>query len=114
MKLMIAIDLPILGTVHKIYGYEDDCAFTHLKQQGHYAEFDFENLRPLIRPNSICLDIGASVGIMSIAMGMLATEGMIYAYEASEMTYQALVRTTESRANIQTFHMIVGRQDGAG
>ena len=112
-----SIDVELFGKVFPIFGYEEDTSFKRLKEYGTQS-FDFnpDNLRRFIRSNSVCLDVGANMGLLSLVMACLAPEGKVYAFEGSPATYIALINTIRSSQlkNIETFNWIVGDGKSSG
>lgn len=47
-------------------------------------------LHSVVRPNSVCLDIGANIGAISLVMGHLAAQGKVYSFEPSPVNYMYL------------------------
>lgn len=105
----------ILGREYLLFGHHEDTQFQEFKKNGSWAEFTLSYLAELIRPDAVCLDIGAHVGIMAIAMASIATRGRVYAFEGSPETANAL-KTSVARnkiRNVDAFSMVLGRADEA-
>src|SRR5262245_36284407 len=111
------LELPIFGVPRQIFGFEDDGWFQWLRQVGCYPEFNLENLRHLVRPDSICLDIGANIGVFTVALAALTNGdhgGHVHAFEGSETTFEALKRTVEPWSNVTAYPWIVGTDGERG
>jgi FkbM family methyltransferase len=107
----------IFDRSYQVFGYPGDCGFDALTHAGTYTEFNLEHLRKFIEPGDVCLDIGANVGIMSLAMASLTPDGVVNSFEASEPTYVALCETIRASGfnNIAAFPpFIVGREGERG
>ena len=93
------------------FGYTDDAWYQNVKKQGVWQEFTLNHLSQLVAPTDICLDIGANMGAMTLALSMCAPEGHVYAFEASPDTTAALNRTLESNGvgNVSAHNVVVGR-----
>ena len=103
-------DVQIFGRVFKVYGFDDDVWYQGVKLNGVYGEFNLSNLAQLIGPSDVCLDIGANVGMMTLAMAMLAPKGHVYAFEGSPQTTLALTETIKANNldNVSAYSAIIG------
>jgi FkbM family methyltransferase len=109
--------IELFGKPYRVFGYPDEGWYNILvNSKGVYSEFNVENLRPFISRDSVCLDIGANIGVLSLAMATLAPQGAVYAFEGSPPTYLALVETVKHSgfANIETHPWIVGNGKDSG
>lgn len=106
-------DVRIMDRTFKIFGYSDDRWFRGLKASGQHTEFDHAKLRHLIKDGDVCLDLGANLGTMTLAIAMATPNGHVYAYEASEDTTEALKQTIRANGltNATAFSAAVGRAD---
>jgi FkbM family methyltransferase len=104
----------IFDRSYKVFGYSDEGWFNILARMGKYEEFNLYNLRPLIRPDAVCLDVGANLGCMTLAMASLAPEGKILAFEPDPKTWEALKLTVKASgySNILSYPFALG-VDGA-
>jgi FkbM family methyltransferase len=94
------------------FGYTNDTWYQSVKNQGIWNEFTLDHLSQFVAPTDICLDIGANVGTMTLALSMCAHKGHVYAFEASPDTTAALKRTLDSNGlgNASAHNVVVGRQ----
>src|SRR5262249_54216355 len=85
--------------------------YQSVREQGVWNEFTLSHLSQFIAPTDICLDIGANVGTMTLALAMCADQGHVYAFEASPETTAALKRTLDANAlpNASAHNVVVGR-----
>ena len=109
---MEAASISIFDRTYQVYGYPEDGWFQALRQRGAYDfEFDLNILREFVKEDSICLDIGANIGVLSLAMAALAPKGRIYSFEASKKAADACKKTCAPYDNITVEEAIIG-QDG--
>ena len=59
-------------------------------RNGRYVHDIFEIFEKVVKPDAICLDIGANVGLSTLALAGLATKGRVFALEADARTCQFL------------------------
>ncbi|GFN31185.1 FkbM family methyltransferase [Paenibacillus xylaniclasticus] len=57
------------------------------KSGGYYEPHVMNALQHILKPDSVCLDIGANIGAISIAMSAYARQGRVYAFEPSAMNF---------------------------
>jgi len=65
------------------------------KRDGRYCEDTFFIFKNLIKPDAICLDIGANVGLSTLALASLATRGQVFALEADARTCRCLTHNIQ-------------------
>ncbi len=67
-------------------------------------------LRRHVTPDATCFDIGANIGLYSLALSTLAPEGRVYAFEPSPGTFDFLGRNlaTNAVAHASAFQMALG------
>lgn len=68
---------------------------------GYYEPEVMLTLKRVIRPDAVCLDIGANLGTLSLVMSSLAKQGKVFAFEPVPETFNFLVRNTSGAANIE-------------
>lgn len=104
-------DVRILNRVFKMFGYPDDTWYQDVKSKGYWAEFGLDHLVNLVASDDICLDLGANVGTMTLAMAALASRGHVYAFEASPDTCAALAETVKANQlpNVTVLNHVLGR-----
>ena len=87
-----SLRLPFTDRQFNIYGDEKDKSIFYGISLSNVYEVHIMNLfSKIIRPNSVCLDVGANIGCMSLAMGTLAPAGRIYSFEPSVSNYHYLI-----------------------
>lgn len=65
-------------------------------------------------PDSICIDVGASLGISSLALSVIAPEGAIYAFEPAPESFEYLGKnlTANCVPNVKRFQMALDNVSG--
>lgn len=78
-----------------LYGSDSDQSVLYYMEleNGYYEAYVLKLLQRVVKPDFICLDIGANLGTISLAMSHLAPKGRVYAFEPSSVNYPYLVRT---------------------
>lgn len=105
----------VLDRTFDVFGFSEEGWFGILSNSHKFEEqngFNLEALKTLIKPDSICLDIGANYGIFSLAMSQLAKQ--VIAFEPDTQCLIALARTLEGIDNVTVHPWIVGREDTTG
>ncbi|MGD6818503.1 FkbM family methyltransferase [Metabacillus sp. 84] len=91
-----ALHLPYDNKTFIINGNElDSSVFKPVKTKGTYEPHVMRLLKKIIRHESVCLDIGANIGLISLALSYLAKEGQVYSFEPSKTNFPFLVQTIE-------------------
>ncbi len=113
MRKLESGEITILNRTFKFFGYSDDSQFCGFRKEGTWGEFDLHHFSQIVRPDSICLDLGANVGMVTLALSILCPKGHIYAFEASAATAEALKHTAEANRlkNVTVEHTILGREN---
>ena len=90
MKRLIQIFL------QKILGFETYLYFLSLYKIYTYKynkwEKDFHFFLSMLNENSVVLDIGANVGVMTVLLAKKLKDGMVYSFEPVSVNYRALQR----------------------
>jgi len=76
-------------------------------KSGVYNQFE-------IKPNSVVVDLGASIGPFAIYAAIKAPNGKVFAYEASKENYDLLVTNKKLNQcdNLKAYHFAVTDKDG--
>ena len=61
-------------------------------RDGHYWGDTFEIFQKVVKPDAVCLDVGANVGLTTLALASLATQGRVFALEADARTCRFLAQ----------------------
>jgi FkbM family methyltransferase len=67
-------------------------------------------LQQLVRPNSVCFDIGANIGLTTIALSLLAPAGRVIAVEPGAETFGFLQQNVEQNGlkNVECVRALIG------
>lgn len=87
--------LSIFNQTYSISGRKGDEYFDNINVGIPYSEPIFNFLRQMIQPDSICLDIGANIGLVSLALSDLNTKGVTYAFEPTPDIFALLKENIE-------------------
>jgi FkbM family methyltransferase len=103
----VSRQLRILGRRFTVRGNGD---YVESMRNGRYSNNIFEIFEKVIKPDAICLDIGANVGVSTLALASLATEGRVFALEADARTCQFLTRNIRDNglSNVTAEQCVVG------
>ena len=70
-------------------------------------------LRWLLKPDSVCIDVGANLGYLTAVMAQCSPGGRVYAFEPMASTFERLTRCIRSNAfaNVTAFPLALGSCD---
>ncbi|CAI8750420.1 FkbM family methyltransferase [Bacillus sp. IT-79MI2] len=106
------LNLPFDQKSFVFYGNEHDKSiFQAVKEHGYYEVHIMNHLKKIIKPNSICLDIGANIGLTSLALSYLAKDGLIYSFEPSDINFSYLMQTIKENQLKNIFPINLGVYD---
>ncbi|MFD2369932.1 FkbM family methyltransferase [Brevibacillus sp. GCM10020057] len=90
----VQFHLPFDQKSFAVYGSESDESVLHFieTEGGYYEHYVINGLKKVVKPDAICLDIGANIGTISLALSYLADRGKVYAFEPSAVNYPYLVK----------------------
>ncbi|MBU0496655.1 MAG: FkbM family methyltransferase [Candidatus Thermoplasmatota archaeon] len=88
----IELKVPFCDEKFKISGSEKDKSIigTIECNNGFYEPHLMNLLPKILRPNGIYLDIGANIGVITLALSKLAKQGKVYAFEPSQNNFEFL------------------------
>ncbi|HVL51213.1 MAG TPA: FkbM family methyltransferase [Actinomycetota bacterium] len=72
----------LVGRLFTLSGSARDEYFRGLPE-GEYPDPVLSSLRPYVDDRAVCIDVGANIGLYSLALSILAPNGRIYAFEPS-------------------------------
>jgi len=108
--------LPFDQKSFAVYGSETDESVLRFIEieNGYYEHYVINGLQKGVRPDSICLDIGANIGTISLALSHLANQGKVYAFEPSAVNYAYLVKNIAENkiTNIEPLQLGVFDRNG--
>ncbi|PWW07523.1 FkbM family methyltransferase [Paenibacillus cellulosilyticus] len=96
--------MPNFSHPYALSSNDEDMILAGIEKGGGYYEPHIMNaLRNIVRPNAICLDIGANIGAISLGMSTYASQGKVYAFEPSEANFNFLTYNVKqnNRGNIE-------------
>jgi FkbM family methyltransferase len=104
----------IYGRTFTISGGEGDDYYRHIPDGGDITDSVMAAIQPHIRPDSVCLDVGANIGLYSLGLSSLAPKGKIYAFEPSPSAYGHLQSNlrTNGAANVDACQLAVSDTTG--
>jgi FkbM family methyltransferase len=96
-----------------LHGDEGDGYFRLLKKGKDCADSVVTGVLPLVRPDAVCLDIGANVGLYSIAVARHFPGARMIACEPVPRTYECLkLNAAENAPNVSVLPIAVSTKDG--
>jgi FkbM family methyltransferase len=112
LRKLESCTVSLLDRNFEVFGYTDDTIFQDIKSKRTWRAFNLSHLENLISPDDICLDLGANLGMMTLALSVLAPNGHVYGFEASPETTLALKQTIRANAlsNVSVSNVVVGCQ----
>lgn len=69
-------------------------------------------IRPFVADDAVCLDVGANIGLYSMAFSVLAPRGRVFAFEPSPGSFEYLRGNVEANglANVESYQLALGDQ----
>lgn len=106
----------IFGRRFEVCGSDIDDYYQGLR---HGVELDLVDsvvagIRPYVSEDSVCLDVGANIGLYTLALAALAPRGSVWAFEPGPATFDFLTRNIELNGlgNARPVHAAVGDVTG--
>lgn len=114
-----ACAVKVLDKTFTVYGYPGEGWFEQLSTCGTadgFPGFNAQGLRTLVKPDAICLDIGASYGLITLALAQLAPNGSVWAFEPDLPSFKALGTTLDAAnyKNVAASPYVIGRNEDIG
>jgi len=94
MSICASTIVKILDREYRIYGYPDEGWFKLLCTSPSFSEPPLEYLRGLIKKDWHCLDLGANLGMYSLALSQLSN--FVIAFEPDHKSFEAFKKTIEA------------------
>jgi FkbM family methyltransferase len=108
--------LPFAQREFTVYGGPEDESImkTLVIGHGHYEVDTMRMLAKLVKHDSICLDIGANLGVMALALSALVPHGRVFAFEALPQIFNYLQQnvTGNGASNISPLNLAVYDKSG--
>ncbi len=83
-----------------------------LLAQGRFEHQEIELCRAFLSPRSVVIDIGANIGLHTVAFSSMASEGLVISVEASPQTFRWLLRNTQGLSNVVPLDVAMGSRNG--
>ncbi len=111
--MLIQKDRVINGKTFTIFGdSEDKSVFNNILNNSDYENHMVDFYGELLKEDSVCIDAGANIGILSMYMSLF-TKGKIYAFEPAPDTFSTLVKNIEvNKLNVIPFREALGKSSG--
>jgi FkbM family methyltransferase len=77
-----------------------------------FEKEEIEICKKIINENSVVLDVGANIGLLSISFAKKAVKGLVIAVEASPTTFVQLLRNTRGLPNIVNLNVGFSSESG--
>src|SRR5262245_50775152 len=109
------VTLSVDGRPFSFSGETDDPWFKIWRDAGFYGyRRDIVPFRRAIRPTSICLDVGANIGLTAVVMASSCPKGAVYCFEPIAQNFHHLRRTIELNqlSNCHAVNAAVGERAG--
>lgn len=108
--LLTQKDRKVRDRTFTIFGdAQDTSVFNNIMNNSDYENHMVDFYGELLKEDSVCVDAGANIGILSMYMSLF-TKAKIYAFEPAPDTFSALVKNIEvNRLNVQPFCEALGK-----
>lgn len=106
----------VMGRTYRVFGYEGEGWFELLRKAGAFGEPHLADLANYVREDAVCLDVGANLGLYTLALSAMCPKGRVVAFEPDAPTFSALERTIEANGckNVATLPTVVGNGGDCG
>jgi len=104
----------IYGRTFTISGGEGDDYYRHIPDGGDITDSVMAAIQPHVKPDAVCLDVGANIGLYSLGLSALAPKGKVYAFEPSPSAYGHLRSNlaVNKATNVDACNLAVGESTG--
>ncbi|TQR39132.1 FkbM family methyltransferase [Brevibacillus brevis] len=108
--------LPFDNQTFTVYGDDSDQSVLYFMEyyKGYYEDYVIHPLKKIVQPDHVCLDIGANIGAISLALSYLAPQGKVYAFEPSDVNYPYLLRNLAENhiTNVEPLQLGIADRNG--
>ncbi len=113
MRSLESGTITLLNRPFQVFGDADDSQFSAFLRVGTWEQIPLHRFSAFLKPDSICLDLGANIGMVTLALSLLCPKGHVYAFEASKDTAEALRQTALANhlKNVSVGQAILGDED---
>lgn len=103
----------LVGRQFTVSGSPKDDYFRGLPE-GNYDDPVLSGLLPYIGDKAVCVDVGANIGLYSLALSVLAPGGQIYAFEPSHDAFDNLKKNLAHNkvTNVKVSQLALGNSTG--
>jgi FkbM family methyltransferase len=104
----------IYGRTFTISGGEGDDYYRHIPDGGDLTDSVMAAIKPHVVADSVCLDVGANIGLYSLGLSALAPKGKVYAFEPSPSAFGHLQSNLAANkaANVEASNLAVSDSTG--
>lgn len=97
-----------------VFGLKSDPYFTHFYFDHAVQSFFTKVIQKIKRPDLISIDVGANIGMTSLALSALSPNGKVYSFEPSPRTYGLLQKNIDENGahNCDPINMACGSSKG--
>lgn len=82
--------LSFSGRTLRIRGSDEDEYYQQLPDEGEIGDNVLLAVRPFVAEDSVCMDVGANLGLFTLPLAVMVPRGRIYAFEPSPASYAYL------------------------
>jgi len=97
---------------HRVYFSPATDIGWRLLVRGRFERAEMELCRSFLRPDSIVVDIGANIGLHSVAFADAVPHGAVISVEPSPATYLQLLRNVAPLGNVMTINCALSSETG--
>lgn len=107
--------LRLFNTSFTVAGSDSDDYYRAFPSGADITDSVLLAIRPFVADDAVCLDVGANIGLYSLALSALAPRGRVFAFEPSPGSFEYLERNVEANglANVESFQLALGDQADA-
>jgi FkbM family methyltransferase len=104
------IRLPVIHKTLIMTGLRNDKVFVSYYKNSIYDDKVVRTIKDIISDDSYCLDIGANIGFISIALSCIAPLGIIWSFEPSAKAYRFLLKNISDNSikNVKPYNTALG------
>lgn len=107
--------MPSVRLIHTsvdITGNDLDQYFSEIVAAGSFDEVYFPFLSQFLPDDAVCIDIGANIGMVSLALSFFSPNGSVYSFEPTPALFENLERNIQAngRTNITPFQLAVAEK----
>jgi len=110
----MAKTVKIYGRTFAVSGGENDDYYRHIPDGVDITDALLVRLRSYVGADAVCIDVGANIGLYSLALSTLAPDGRVYAFEPSPSAFSYLGKNLRANrtANAEASQLALGRSQG--